>query len=391
MLAKELKIPICLGSATPSLETWKNVQEGKYSVHKLTKRVTTDSIANIHVVDMKDTKNIADSGLPSWLSRYLHTKIQETLDNNKQVALFLNRRGLSQVVMCKNCGHTYMCPNCDISLSLHAKTHLSCHYCGFHEDLGTYCKVCKVGEPKPIGIGTEKIEDDIKNLFPHARTLRMDRDEVNDRLSLESAIRRIEQNEVDVIVGTQMIAKGLDFKNLTLVGILLADIGFNIPDFRAGERSFQLLTQVSGRAGRHSHGEVVIQTYNINFSSLVYAQNKDFEGFAENELNHRKELFYPPYGKLMSVRIQSLNFNKLKHYVEQVQRAVGQYALGSQFQVLGPAQAPIFKIKNKYRYGILVKAASSKQIREFYKRWLERLPPPNGVQLLPDIDPINTF
>ncbi len=391
MLAKELGIPICLGSATPSLESWKNASEGKYHLHRLTKRVTTENVANIHVIDMRENKKDEDSELPSWMSDYLYQKINETLMEKKQVALFLNRRGLSQIVMCRGCGHTYMCPNCDISLSLHAKTHLTCHYCAFHEDLGDYCKICKVGETKPVGIGTEKVETDIQTLFPNTRTLRMDRDEVNDRITLEDSIRKIENSEIDIIIGTQMIAKGLDFKNLTLVGILLADIGFNIPDFRTGERSFQLLTQVSGRAGRHSQGDVVIQTYNPTFSSLVFAQNKNYEAFAEYELTHRKELFYPPYGKLMSVRIQSLNYTKLKDYIALLEKAVSQYALGSSFQVLGPAPSPIFKIKNKYRYGMLVKAASSKQIREFYLRIQEKLPPPHGVQVLPDIDPLNTF
>lgn len=391
MLAQELKIPICMGSATPSLESWKNVAEGKYQIHKLTKRVTSDSLASIKVIDMREMPKESPLGLPPWLSDELYLKIQEKLNAREQVALFLNRRGLSQVVMCRECGYVHICPNCDVSLSLHAKSHLTCHYCGYHEDLLQTCKSCKTGEPKAIGIGTEKIEEEMKHLFPQARVLRMDRDEINDRHTLEESIRKIEDFEIDIIIGTQMIAKGLDFKKLTLVGIILADIGFNIPDFRTSERNFQLLTQVSGRAGRHQAGEVLIQTYNPEYPSLIYSEQKNFEGFAEAELSHRKELFYPPYGKLMSVRLQSLNVDKLNDYVGDIHRAVSKHAFGNQFQVLGPIPSPVFKLKNKFRYGMLIKGSGSKQIRDFYKKLIEILPPPSGVQIQADVDPLHTF
>jgi primosomal protein N' (replication factor Y) len=395
MLGKTLNIPVVLGSATPSLESWQNANEGKYKLHILDERISAGKLPEIEVVDMRKEEK---SDLPSWLSRRLHEKIQERLNDREQVALFLNRRGFSQVIMCRECGHIDGCPNCDVTLSLHAKSHLICHYCGYHEDLLKTCKECKMGEPKPLGIGTEKIEEEIKNLFPKARTIRLDRDEISSRESLEDAIQKIETGAVDVLIGTQMIAKGLDFPKLTLVGVLLADIGFNFPDFRSPERNFQLLTQVSGRPGRHTHnGEVIIQTYDPEYSSLVYSQKNDYSGFAKNELGHRKELSYPPFGKVASVRIQSNDPRKLKKYCDQfadlatqIQKKHKTWA-SSHLQVLGPAQAPIFKLKNKYRYHVLLKASQQQIIREFYRILAAHLEPPSGVQVTIDVDPQNTF
>jgi primosomal protein N' (replication factor Y) len=393
MLAKSLDIPIVLGSATPSLESWKNVKDGKYHLHHLKNRISKAQLPDIKVLDMREKDKEKHPNLPPWMTQDLYEKIQERLSDREQVALFLNRRGLSQVVMCRECGDIRGCPNCDVSLSLHAKIHLVCHYCGYHEDLKPVCGTCKQGEPKAIGIGTEKIEEEIKSLFPRARTIRLDRDEIYNRETLGQAISAVESGEADILIGTQMIAKGLDFPKLTLVGIILADIGFNFPDFRTPERNFQLLSQVSGRPGRHTmNGEVIIQTYNPEYTSLVFAKENDYAGFADQELKNREELNYPPYGRLASIRIQGLDQKKVKQAVSLIEK--NSYLLQKKFPnlaVLGPAPSPIFKLKNKYRYQLLLKSKTAKSIKDFCNYLFKNTDLPSGVQINIDVDPMNTF
>jgi primosomal protein N' (replication factor Y) len=393
MLAKNLDIPIVLGSATPSIESWKNTKDGKYHLHHLRNRIASAQLPKIEVLDMREKDKEKHPNLPQWMTADLYEKIKERLSNKEQVALFLNRRGLSQIVMCRECGETSGCPNCDVSLSLHARVHLVCHYCGYTENLKTTCGVCKIGEPKPIGIGTEKIEEEIKELFPNAKTIRLDRDEIYNRETLEQAIQAVESGEADILIGTQMIAKGLDFPKLTLVGIVLADIGFSFPDFRSAERNFQLLSQVSGRPGRHSmNGEVIIQTYNPEYTSLVYAQKNDYPGFADQELKNREELNYPPYGRLASIRIQGLDLKKVNLAASLIEK--NSAALQKKFPnltVLGPVQSPIFKLKNKYRYNLLIKSKTAKSIRDFCSYLFKNTDLASGIQVSIDIDPMNTF
>lgn len=393
MLAKSLDIPIVMGSATPSLESWKNTKEGKYHLHHLKNRITNAQLPHIEVLDMREKDKEKHPNLPQWMTQDLYEKIKERLSNKEQVALFLNRRGLSQIVMCRECGEASGCPNCDVSLSLHARVHLVCHYCGYTENLKTTCGACKIGEPKAIGIGTEKIEEEIKSLFPEANTIRLDRDEIYNRETLEHAISSVESGEADILIGTQMIAKGLDFPKLTLVGIVLADIGFNFPDFRSAERNFQLLSQVSGRPGRHSmNGEVIIQTYNPEYTSLMFAQKNDYQGFAEQELKNREELNYPPYGRLASVRIQGLDQKKVKQAASLIEK--NSTSLQKKFPnltVLGPVQSPIFKLKNKYRYNLLIKAPTAKSIRDFCNYLFKNTELASGIQVSIDVDPMNTF
>ncbi len=393
VLAKKLDIPIVLGSATPSMESWKNVKENKYHLHRLKERIAEAQLPEIKVLDMRKKDTEKNPALPYWITQELHDAIVQRLSDNEQVALFLNRRGLSQVVMCRDCGDVRGCPNCDVTLSLHAKIHLLCHYCGYVEDLTPICQDCKVGEPTAIGIGTEKIEEEIKKIFPEAKTIRLDRDEIYNRQTLESAIEAVESGQADILIGTQMIAKGLDFPKLTLVGILLADIGFNFPDFRTAERNFQLLSQVSGRPGRHTkNGEVIIQTYNPEYSSLMFAQRNDYEGFAEQELMNRKELSYPPFGRLASVRMQSLDLSKVKKAVSIIERnSLALQKKSPPIMVLGPIAAPVFKLKNKYRYQMLIKSSSAKTVRQFCKYLFEETELPSGVQVHIDIDPVSTF
>ncbi|OQW52382.1 MAG: primosomal protein N' [Proteobacteria bacterium SG_bin7] len=371
MQAKIFNCPIILGSATPAMETWQNAKSGKYQIHRMSRRVENRKMPDIQIVDLK--KNPKGAGmLPFWLSPTLHKKIEESLNRREQVALFLNRRGTAQLILCPACGESQKCPNCSVTLTLHGTRHLLCHYCDYHEVLGNACTFCKNEEIKKIGLGTERVEEDMRSLFPNARIARADRDEIQNRTDLEDLISSIENRQTDIIVGTQMIAKGLDFKGLNLVGLVLADIGFNMPDFRASERSFQLILQVSGRAGRHvsadeQPGQVIVQTFNPEHLAVVHAQKNDYEGFAETELGFRKALGYPPFGKLAAVRIKSNDKDIAEKSAQQVlaiaQKLQGKDAELNKLEILGPTEAPLSKLKGQYRYHLLVKGDSPAQVQ----------------------------
>jgi primosomal protein N' (replication factor Y) (superfamily II helicase) len=397
MLAKFAGCPVVLGSATPSLESWKNALDKKYHFHEMSERVLGRSLPEVQIVDMRDIEKKSD--LPFWMSQELQTAIAETLAKKEQVALFLNRRGVAPLVICQSCGFTSECPNCDINLTLHGRSHLVCHYCDYHENFKEVCPDCKEGEMSAVGLGTELLEQEIKRLFPEARVARADRDEITNRTELEELIHRMENRQIDVLVGTQMIAKGLDFTGLTLVGLVLADVGFNLPDFRATERSFQLMTQVSGRSGRHvmageSPGRVIIQTFNPQHPALEYAKQADFKGFAQVELDNRAALGYPPFGKIISVRLQGTDLAKVQVASKKVaQRATELKKINSvydQVQVLGPATAPLAKVRRNYRYHILLKGPDSKILNKFCRHvfgdlsWL-----PKSTRAAADIDPFN--
>ncbi len=407
MRGKFANCPVVLGSATPSLETWKNAKDGKYHLHTMKNRVAGRALPNIEVVDLRENKDKArdnphehnKSKLPFWMSPVLYQKMQETLGRGDQTALFLNRRGIAQTVICPACGHTRECPNCDINLTLHASSHLICHYCDYHENMKAKCPDCKEGEVEALGLGTELLETDLAKLFPDKIIARADRDEIQNRAELEDLILRMEQGQIDILVGTQMIAKGLDFPKLKLVGLVLADVGFNLPDFRATERSFQLITQMSGRSGRHiqpgeSPGIVIIQTFNTEHESIIYACNNDFEGFAENELVTRAQLNYPPVGRLVSFRIQSSKQGQAQEAARLLARRAlklkNQHTQYASVEVLGPAEAPMAKLRGQFRYHLLVKASSPQVSNSFSRQligsgdWL-----PSGTKILVDIDPMS--
>ena len=361
--------PVILGSATPSLESWQNVIDGKYNLLELNKRVSSRPLPEVKIINPREDR-LESEDLPYWLSKSLYLELKNAYEKNQQSALFLNRRGIAPNVQCYDCGFSYMCPNCDISLTLHGSHHLVCHYCGYFDRLSNSCPSCSDGEPKAYGLGTEAVEKEILKLFPESRVFRADRDEINSREALEEMVEKMENNEIDFLVGTQMIAKGLDFKNLTLVGIVHADVAFNVPDFRASERGFQLCTQVSGRAGRHEQpGKVIIQTYKTNHPSLLAAQKHDFLKFAADELEHRKIFSYPPFGKLTSIRISGLRENEVIHeanaVVNYLNELKNRYDNLSEVSVLGPTPAPLSRIKNRYRYHILLKGPEHNQLNYF--------------------------
>lgn len=402
MMAHLNNCPVVLGSATPSLESWQNALDGKYKLHRLQKRVAGRELPHIEIVDLRikpEPSRQIPVQLPYWLSPSLYLQMQQTLERNEQVALFLNRRGMAHLVVCPACGHTRECPNCDINLTLHAGNHLICHYCDYHENLREKCLDCREGQMEKIGLGTELIEKDLAPLFPGRRIARADRDEIQNRLELEEMIRQMEVGEIDILVGTQMIAKGLDFPQLKLVGLILADVGFNLPDFRATERSFQLMTQMAGRSGRHvkpgeSPGQVIIQTFNTEHDSLRFTLQHDFEAFAAHEIEFRKALNYPPAGRLISFRVQAADLKK----GQETSRLLAARARALQerhepyksLEILGPAEAPLARIRNQYRFQVLMKASRADILNSFARQLLgDEKWVPAGVRLIADVDPLH--
>jgi primosomal protein N' (replication factor Y) (superfamily II helicase) len=396
MLGKFANCPVVLGSATPSLESWKNAIEGRYHLHRMSQRVQDRALPTVEVLDLRTMEK--DPALPFWLSPTLHQAIHETLEKKEQVALFLNRRGVANVVLCPGCGFTHECPNCDITLTLHGRHHLVCHYCDYHEEYKLDCPSCKIGEVTPVGLGTELLETEMQRLFPEAKIARADRDEIQNRHDLEELVRGMESGDTDILIGTQMIAKGLDFPRLNLVGLVLADIGFNLPDFRATERSFQLITQVSGRAGRHVKpgeppGRVIVQTYNPDHPSLTFAQKHDFESFSQMEIAQREPLAYPPIGKLISFRIQGTQLVRVQEAARLLsvrsQQLKNKHAAYENVEVLGPAEAPLAKLRGQYRYHLLLKGKDHRHLQSFCRQVLgdqKWLPP--AVRISVDVDPL---
>jgi primosomal protein N' (replication factor Y) (superfamily II helicase) len=399
MLARYTNCPIILGSATPSLESWNNVLEKRYELHEMKNRVANRSMPIIEVLDMKEERKerreqITD--LPFWMSVRLFEAMFETLEKGEQVALFLNRRGTAQMAHCSACAHVVECPNCAVSLTVHVRDHMVCHYCGYTEVKPKMCPECGQDELKPLGMGTESLEDDLRKIFPSARLARADRDEIQSRAELEDMITKVENRDIDILIGTQMIAKGLDFPHLTLVGLVMADIGFHWPDFRAAERSFQLLTQVSGRSGRHSKdpGRVIIQTYSPTHPSIVHTVANSFKEFAENELQERNITAYPPFQRLALLRINGTDPQKTKSTAASLaQRATALASAQEKFKdvrVLGPAPSPIAKLRGRFRHQILIKAPDSNTLRSFCAwtlqddTWI-----PAGTKVQVDVDPLH--
>ncbi len=396
MRAKFLDIPILLGSATPSLESYQNAVSGKYVLHSLAERVENRPLPKIEVIDLRTKeKNQALATQPFWLSDQLLQQLTETLANKKQAALFLNRRGVANYTQCMSCGFVYECPNCAISLTLHGGHHLVCHYCNFAMKEKDVCPTCQSDNILPSGLGTEKVETDIQKLFPEARIARADRDEIFKREQLEDLILSIENREIDILIGTQMIAKGLDFPNLDFVGLVLADVGVHIPDFRSSERSFQLMTQMSGRAGRHSKtpGRVILQTFNTQQPAILYASQSDFTGFAQQELALRKTLGYPPFSKLAAVRFVASSYDQVQslsdHWGQLAQKLKALRPQYASIEILGPAPAPMTKLRNKYRFHLLLKAPNQMLLKNFISELnTDQSKKFAGTKVQIDIDPV---
>ncbi|SIS37822.1 primosomal protein N' [Salimicrobium flavidum] len=381
--------PVVLGSATPSLESFARAQKGNYHLLELPERMNEQAMPNVELIDMRAELH---EGNRSMFSQSLKEKLDERLQKGEQSVLFLNRRGYSTFVMCRDCGHVVECPYCDISMTYHRKQEqLKCHYCSYEKPMPTECPECESKTIRYFGTGTQKVEEHLQQLIPEARILRMDVDTTRRKGAHEKILTQFGNHEADILLGTQMIAKGLDFGNVTLVGVLAADSLLNLPDFRASEKTFQLLTQVSGRAGRHEkEGEVVVQTYTPDHYSIQLASTYDFEKFYAEEMKYRKMFHYPPFYYLTLVTVSHPN----TFQAQEVTRKIAQYLkknLSETADVLGPTPSPLERINNRYRYQTMIKYKAEPEQHKFIQRILNYyendMKEQNGLQITVDFQP----
>ena len=368
--AKYNQAVLVLGSATPSLESRARAGKGVYHFLQLTKRAKPQAqIPEVEIVDFRDYigQNEASNFTPILLEA-----IQDKLDRKEQVVLMLNRRGYSSFVMCRECGTVDTCPNCDISLTLHMDTKsMNCHYCGFSKGIPHTCPNCSSRSIRYYGTGTQKAYGELAEAFPQARILRMDVDTTRKKGSHEQILKEFGEGRADILLGTQMIAKGLDFPNVTLVGVLNADTALNLPDFRSSERTFQLLTQVAGRAGRaEKEGHVIIQSYNPKHYAITFAKNQDYEGFYAYEMSIRKQLAYPPYyftvGLTLSHKIEAEVVKKSYEVLNMIRSG-----LSDKVQILGPTPKPIARTHNLYHYQLIIKYRFEEHLQDVLNQILD--------------------
>ena len=371
--AREAGAVVILGSATPSLETFHNAHSGKYTYLRLDARVGGRPLASVEVVDMREVFN--RFGKQQTFAPELLEAIGAVHERGEQSIVLLNRRGFSSFLLCRSCGYAIHCPNCDVTLTYHkAQSRLVCHYCNHQAAVPQACPECSGAFIFYVGEGTEQLETKLRELFPELRIARLDRDTAARRGSFERIIMDFAAGDLDLLVGTQMIAKGHDFPNVTLVGVVSVDAGLALPDFRSAERTFQLLTQVAGRAGRGDvPGRVLIQTYHPDHYSLAFARGQDYEGFYEREIHFRQSMSYPPFTTLINCLVQDEDLTKAKGTASELARALVAAAAGRALRVLGPAPAPLARLKNKHRWQVLVKARSRPEARDALDLALSRL------------------
>ncbi len=385
MRAKLEKAHLVLGSATPRLESFYKAKTGDYEYMHLPERINKKDLPVISIVDLRDefkNKNF------SIFSRQLHRKIADRLAKGQQIILFVNQRGMARAVTCRDCGYTEECPHCSVSLKYHRQFGgrgdcLVCHYCGFVKDIPLICPKCSSQYIKHVGLGTERVEEDVKRAFPNARVIRADSDTTGNKEGFAPIYRKFKNKEYDILIGTQMVAKGLDFENVTLIGIMLADIGLHIPDFRSHERLFQLIIQVAGRCGRGEEpGEVVLQTYQPEHPAIRKAAGYEYETFAETELGYRKKLSYPPFERMIKFTVVGGDEEKLKKHIStEVQALEDICKINDLHFKIYSAPAIIPRISNRFYYHVLVKAPDPNTIFLYWKS-------PKYWRI--DVDPVHT-
>jgi primosomal protein N' (replication factor Y) len=396
MRARLQEIPIILGSATPSLESWHNAQRGSYTLLTLPNRVLDLPLPQVGLIDLRHEAIAAASRIRA-ISPSLERAMRDTLRDKGQVMLLLNRRGFSTHVHCPSCGHVESCEHCDLALTYHRQTgRVMCHYCGYRRDPPKLCPKCGKMEIRYQGIGTEKLQAEIEERFPGAVVRRMDSDSMRRPGSHGRVLSAFRRGLIDILLGTQMIAKGLDFPNVMLVGVVNADMGLHIPDFRSAERTFQLLSQVSGRAGRGPRGgRVLIQTFNPEQPCVFLAAQHDYEAFAKLEMGHRQEHNYPPFQRLARLIIRSKKADKAAAFADRLaadfQHAMQGLQLSEKAPVrlLGPAEAPVFRLKGFSRFHFQLQSASPAALHQLLRMVLSGARPPAGVEFTLDIDPLN--
>ena len=372
-IAKQNNIPLVLGSATPDLCSFYKAQTGKIELITLTKRANEASLPTVEVVDLR--QELAN-GNRSILSTKLYSAIEENIKNKKQTILFLNRRGFSTFVMCRDCGYTVKCKNCNITMTYHSKGNkLKCHYCGHEQKNLSECPECKSKNIKYFGTGTQKLEEEINKLFPNATTIRMDVDTVTKKNSHEEILNKFKNDNIDILIGTQMVVKGHHFPNVTLVGVIAADSSLYIEDYRANERTFQILTQVAGRAGRDKlPGRVIVQTYNPENFAIECSQKQDYDIFYDTEIELRKQLKYPPFCDIISIGLTDTDEYKISKVAETLYKYLNMLIQKEKINIVlyKPLPCPIDKIKNKYRWRIILKGKLNNKIIDIINMAIEK-------------------
>jgi primosomal protein N' (replication factor Y) (superfamily II helicase) len=383
---------VVLGSATPSLESYHNCKKGKYTLLELPERVDNQKMPHVRVVDMRQAAR-AGKG-PPMFSPQLKEAITQRLERGEQTILFLNRRGYSTSLQCPACGFVCGCPNCSLSLTYHRpEQNLRCHICGYVEPVPAVCpnEKCKNPAIRFAGSGTQRVEDTLGKLFPHARVRRMDADVMKRKDDYRRVLGDFRAGKIDILVGTQMIAKGLHFPNVTLVGIIFADLALNLPDFRAGERTFQLLTQVAGRAGRGDiEGEVFVQSFAPFHPAIQYARRHDFVGFYEQEMEFREQLKYPPISRVALLTLKGRNEEKVEFSADHLKRELEKVAAGMKDLIIaGPAPAPLLRAETFYRHQIMLRTRQMTALSRRLATLTQSLALPDDITLTVDIDPVS--
>jgi len=384
--AKIDKCVVVLGSATPSLESYHNATTGKYQLANLTQRVDDNQMPLMRIVDLRQEGR--GENKMSILSEKLRAAIENRLIKKEQTILFLNRRGFSTSLLCSNCGEARNCPNCSVALTFHRHSQrLSCHLCGHTAAVPKKCPACGKDALIYSGFGTEKVESTVAQIFPQANVKRMDADSMTRKQSYRDTLLSFRAGKIDILVGTQMIAKGLHFPNVTLVGIINADLSLHLPDFRAGERTFQLLTQVAGRAGRgDTPGEVFVQTYTPFSPSIQFARHHDFSGYFEQELEFRERCDFPPFKHAILITVRSTHEARAKLSAETLSRRLKE-SLGEEFMVGEATAAPLEKLQGNFRFHILLRGSAIVRLSRLVRETLDKLPLPEDVIAAVDVDP----
>jgi primosomal protein N' (replication factor Y) len=389
--AADQNVPLVLASATPSLESWQRAQRGESILVQMPRRVLDRPMPAVQTIDLRN--EVHNKNSRGAISRPLHRAMDEALREGGQVILMLNRRGHSTHIQCPACGHSVVCPQCDLSLTFHRHDNSAvCHYCDFHSVAPDACSECDFKGIRFSGLGTQKLEAEVRARFPDYPCVRMDTDSMRGRGSHEEALSAFRDGRHRILLGTQMIAKGLDFPNVTLVGVVNADTALHFPDFRAAERTFQLVTQVAGRTGRGPKGgRVLVQTLSPDAPAIVAAVQHDLAAFAEKELPHREALGYPPFASMIRIVVRGDRESATKAFAEEIARQLHNHpkVAPATVRILGPAPAPMAKLRGNFRYQIQLHSPDGDFLRDLVRRVTSELKDPDGVAWIVDVDPLD--